>query len=252
VRGIHPSDPLLENWIGVDLNTTGHIAVIAHPGTGRVMKLGRNAHQIHAKYEKLKDNFEKHKKHRKLKKIEHREEKILQDLVTKISRQVVYCALFLHAGIKLERINGSGPDHAPAGEALSEYAITSKAFRQLQSMIDNRAKKAGIPVVYIDPSFTSQKCCRCGKIGIRRRKKFECPGCGYAEHADVNAAFNIADAAFEIDRERALRESWHEARRTLRQQLKERQHPRHPDFVTFEKPLTSTVAVNLLCTLDHP
>jgi putative transposase len=249
VRDIRPGDTLPENWIGVDLNTTGHIAVLANPATGRVMKLGKNARRIHAKYEKLRENFERHKKYRKLKKIEHREESILHDLVTRISHQVVDCARFLNAGIKLERIYGRHPGPESITAFSPDYTITSKAFVQLQAMIENRAKKAGIPVVYVDPAFTSQRCSRCGEIGSRRRKKFECPHCGYEEHADVNAAFNIADAAFAVDEERSLRGLWRENGRSARHQLKE-EHPLHAEFVTCTRPCEPGVAVNLLSLLD--
>jgi len=53
----------------------------------------------------------------------------------------------------------------------------------------------GITVVFVDPRYTSQKCNACKNISKASRAKgrYLCVKCGYREHADVNAAYNIRD-----------------------------------------------------------
>lgn len=66
------------------------------------------------------------------------------------------------------------------------------SFFQLRQMIEYKAADAGVPVVVIDPRYTSQTCARCYRIGKRRGEDFNCPNCQHHEHADVNAANVIA------------------------------------------------------------
>ncbi len=73
--------------------------------------------------------------------------------------------------------------------------VHSWAFGELQRFIEYKATEAGIPVVYIDPRYTSQRCSRCGEIGIRRKHNFWCPYCNHSNHADFNAAYNIQRAS---------------------------------------------------------
>ena len=53
--------------------------------------------------------------------------------------------------------------------------------------------------VKVDPSFTSQKCNKCGYIDRNNRKsqsKFKCIACNNSDNADINASYNILDKAF--------------------------------------------------------
>jgi putative transposase len=47
----------------------------------------------------------------------------------------------------------------------------------------------------ISPAFTSQRCSACRHVDAHSREsqaRFVCTACGFACHADVNAAINIA------------------------------------------------------------
>ena len=75
---------------------------------------------------------------------------------------------------------------------LSEYSLNSWSFHQLYKFIEYKVRLLGVELAYIDPHATRKKYSRCGHTGNRHSKQFECPHCGHVDHADVNAAFNIA------------------------------------------------------------
>ncbi|GGO81789.1 hypothetical protein GCM10012289_71550 [Nonomuraea cavernae] len=69
------------------------------------------------------------------------------------------------------------------------------SFHQLGHFIAYKAARAGVAVVWVDPAYTSQVCSACGHVAKKNRpdqETFACTSCGFAEHADVNAARNIA------------------------------------------------------------
>jgi putative transposase len=181
----------VERWIGIDLNSTGHIAVAANPSTGKVYKFGKEAPHIHRKYSRMRRHLYVHGHPRAAKKkIKHKESNKIKDLNHKISRAIVDEAAQQACGIKMERLSDI---RATARQSRSSRpSLHSWSFYQLQTMIEYKAKLRGVPVVYVDPAFTSQQCSRCGLLGIRNGKGFTCPQCGHVDHADVNASFNIA------------------------------------------------------------
>ncbi len=73
------------------------------------------------------------------------------------------------------------------------YEHSSWAFRQLQTFIEYKAREAGISIIYVDPTHTSQTCPRCNHISRNNRHglEFRCEVCGYESHADRVGAMNI-------------------------------------------------------------
>jgi len=186
----------VENYIGVDRNTTGHCAVVGIPSTGKVHKLGKKAFHTHRKYKKIRKHLQSKNAKKKLKKVSKREKNIIKDINHKVSRKIVEIAKENNCGIKLENLKGirkgkKSTKKNKTGESFKS-SINTWEFYQLQSMIEYKSKICGIPVVYIAPQYTSQKCSRCGLIGNRNKKKYSCPHCGHVDHADANAGFNIA------------------------------------------------------------
>lgn len=170
---------IVDIYVGVDLNATGHICVAANPATGLVLKMGKLANHFRRKYRGRKKcgNF-------------------MRDLDHKLSRGIVNYCLGNNCGVALEQLKGVRPKKSK-GKKLNGL-LHSWSFFRLQTFIQYKAKLVGVPVVFVDPSFTSQACSRCGEIGNRKEKTFKC-SCGHVDHADANAAFNIGRLAADRD-----------------------------------------------------
>ena len=179
-----------QQFIGVDRNTTGHIAVIANPDTGKIEKFGKSALHVHRKYSAMRKRLQREGKFRELKQIKDRESRIVKDLNHKISRKIVNMAEVQHAALVFEDLGGIRQTRKQ--HRSFKYALHSWSFYQLQTFVEYKAKLLGVPVLYVDPAYTSQDCSRCGARGQRNGKGFKCLTCGHVDHADVNAAFNIA------------------------------------------------------------
>ena len=80
-------------------------------------------------------------------------------------------------------------------DGFNNAILRNWSYYQLQQYIEYKAEREGIKVRYIDPSYTSQTCARCGHVDKENRQtqeKFICTECGFELNADHNAAINIA------------------------------------------------------------
>lgn len=217
---VHPAILIETRWIGVDLNTTGHVAVAADTVSGKTMKLGKNIHYNHRQSSRNCTKLWKEGKLWKLKKIKSRERKTFKSSLNAISRQIVSFAESLGSGIKFEKLFSPRYSHRHGADKSCEFSFDNGSFFSLQQQVEKRASNRGIPVIYVNPAYTSKRCSRCGSFGRRFRKHFECPHCGYVANADVNAAFNIAAASLRNASGEYLAQQYHEPARIGKKELR--------------------------------
>jgi len=137
---------------------------------------------------------------RRLKKLSGRERRFRRDINHQISKRIVEKAKDTGRAIALEDLSGIRDRVTVRKSQRARHH--SWSFFQLRSFIEYKAKRAGVPVILVDPRNTSRTCSVCGHCEKKNRKtqsEFVCQACGHSMNADYNAALNIgAKGAFNL------------------------------------------------------
>jgi IS605 OrfB family transposase len=126
-----------------------------------------------------------------LKRLSGRERTTTSIINHTIAKQIVAIAVAERKGISLEDLKGVRFSSLKKGKKFRSR-VGKWSFNQLRNYIQYKANLAGIPVVLIDPRYTSKTCHVCHHVGNRKGKVFECTNCVAVFDADINAAKNIA------------------------------------------------------------
>jgi len=88
----------------------------------------------------------------------------------------------------------SGIRNKSRGRKMNKL-LSSWSFKQFESFLTYKCEAKGISIEKVDARYTSQKCSCCGQIRKENRQggRYSCNRCGFAKHADINAACNIRD-----------------------------------------------------------
>lgn len=74
-------------------------------------------------------------------------------------------------------------------------SIHDAGWGQFLSILTSKAAEAGVSIVAVNPSNTSQMCSRCGQLPTVKKKlsdrTHKCEHCGYTADRDLNAAENV-------------------------------------------------------------
>ncbi|MEV7021152.1 transposase [Kitasatospora sp. NPDC093558] len=189
-----PEAPMNEDpagFIGVDLG----IANIATTSTGyRAAGRGLTRHRKRQRdlRRKLQAKGTKSAK-RLLKKRARKEARHAANVNHVVAKTIVTTAERTGSGIALEDLMGIRDRVRLRKDQRT--TVHSWGFHQLAAFVEYKAKRAGVPLVYVDPAYTSQECSQCHHIDRKNRvdqATFACRSCGIVMHADDNASHNIA------------------------------------------------------------
>ena len=87
-------------------------------------------------------------------------------------------------------------------------SILQQGWAEILTMLDYKARAAGIRLITVWPGRSSQTCSSCGSVHPKSRRTqnhFACTTCGHQENADINASRVIAQRGLAKLRERALK-----------------------------------------------
>ncbi|MFE6806941.1 RNA-guided endonuclease InsQ/TnpB family protein [Streptomyces sp. NPDC057681] len=189
VSEAEPYEP--DGFVGVDLG----IVNIATTSTG-YQAAGRGLNRYRKRQLALRAKLQRKRTksaRRRLKERSRREQRHVKNQNHIIAKTIVTEAERTSAGISLEELKGIR--QRVRLRKPQRVALHSWAFAQLGEFIVYKARRAGVPLVFVDPAYTSQTCCECQHVDRRNRVDqglFICRGCGVVAHADRNASHNIA------------------------------------------------------------
>ncbi|MFE7841692.1 RNA-guided endonuclease InsQ/TnpB family protein [Streptomyces sp. NPDC057474] len=180
-----------DHFIGVDLG----IVNIATTSTG-YQAAGRGLNRRRTRERKLRGNLQKKNTKsakRRLMARARKEQRHVKNTNHVIAKRIVTEAERTSAGIALEDLGGIR--QRVRLRKPQRVTLHCWAFAQLGEFIAYKSRRAGVPVVHVDPAYTSQTCCECGHVDEKNRvgqALFICRNCGVVAHADRNASHNIA------------------------------------------------------------
>ncbi|MEU6417105.1 RNA-guided endonuclease InsQ/TnpB family protein [Streptomyces spiralis] len=189
------TDPV--DFLGIDLG----IVNIATTSDGEIMA-GRELNRIRARERGLRARLQEKNTpsaRRRLKKRRRKEARRARDINHKIAKYVVAEAERTARGIALEELTGIRERVRLRKPQRATHS--SWAFAQLGAFIAYKARRAGVPVVYVDPAYTSRTCAECGHIDRANRVSqawFACRSRGFVDHADRNGSRNVRARAWAL------------------------------------------------------
>lgn len=90
--------------------------------------------------------------------------------------------------VKLENIK-----NLRKGKKNSSY-LSRWTYTEIFNKLEDKCSLSGVQIEYINPTYTSQRCSRCGWTRKKNRNGilFKCEKCGFTSNSDLNASINIS------------------------------------------------------------
>lgn len=175
----------IKGCIGVDRNSVGNIAAAADPKSGKVRFIGFNADRWKHNFRCRRARIMSQGKKRLASRLRRKQSRRTHHENHRAAKTIVAFAAEHCSAIALEELKLT--------KGAKHYADKRQwAHAQLEKFVRYKAALRGVPVVFVNPAFTSQDCSRCGSRNKPNGKSYSCSYCGHKTHRDANASFNIA------------------------------------------------------------
>ncbi len=189
-----PAKREYQNVIAIDMGIK-HIATSVELATNnnRTVFYGKELNHVRGWYFWLRRQLGLKKAIDTIKKIGDHEKRIANDIIHKITREIVDRAIETDSLIVLGKLKGLRNQEKKEGRGRKfNRKLSGFPYFKFTEYLTYKAALAGIQVIKIFENWTSQTCRKCNQRGKRRTQGlFGCKTCG-DENADRNAAFNIA------------------------------------------------------------
>jgi putative transposase len=202
-----PESIATKEVLGVDLGRTD----IAYTSDGECWN-GQQLNKIRNKYAYLRQILQKkaslgtrssrRRSRQLLKRLSGKEKRFQKQINHEISRQLVNHAVASSRAISLEDLTGIRERTNQQPRTKQERRKSNSwSFYQLRQFLTYKCLLAGVPMIFVNPAYTSKSCHKCLHIGNRNGKSFRCvnPNCNWKGDPDYNGAKNIAALGLSIN-----------------------------------------------------
>ena len=202
-----PEPQPMPNVLGIDVNSK-HLAVtIKNPRTNRIIKqlyLGQDISQNQINFENRRGVLQGHRDTttpqragKKLKTLSGRQRNFATTRLHQVVSDILklakekYCTIVIE---DLEKLRKSKTEWLKKSRKI----VNRIPYWQFRVILEYKASIQGIPVLAVNPEYTSQMCSRCGNTtqkNWRNYSLFKCTECGFEVNRDRNASVNICNRA---------------------------------------------------------
>ena len=183
--------------VGVDINepSDSFVALYDSLGESKLIEFSQQVLRSKSHYQKLRSQLQSkgtRSAKRRLSSLSGVEKRLVRNFLHVVAKEIVESSPCVFGLEDLNGIREHRERHAKFG-GEKRRLFSQWCFRELQTLIEYKAKLCGSKVIYVDAQYTSISCPVCGYATKENRDKrrFCCKNCGFEEHADIVGAKNI-------------------------------------------------------------
>jgi len=177
-----------KNIVAVDIGSTNLAAVVVYsPKEKRVIRsfyLGRDVAPRQRVFERRRAKLQSRGKI----KLGNDQRNFTITRVYQIAHQVVNIAKEYNGYLVVEDLDGFTDIHYTVKSNRKIHRIPTR----LGEVIGRVGIENGVPMLVVNPAYTSQDCPKCGNRHKTTEREYHCPKCGRTVNRDINAGENIA------------------------------------------------------------